>query len=520
MEELKQLLATRKFRRSELAEKLIRFEGKPFSLSNGYDFYKDIYDVDPPTLLLVNARQTGKTLSVANFITINSVAIPFHKSLYISPTQNQTSRFSLTKLAKVYNGSPLLKYFFQGDSVNNVFLKVLRNMSEVTLSYAGDDADRVRGVTCDAVSYDEAQDIDLATVMPIADSCMDASPKPRKTVTGTPKSVENPMEEMWQRSTQTHLLIRCEACKIWNKPSLKNIGLKGFICAKCGRTLNVRNCAWKDFNPGSRIKGYHIPQIVVPAHTENPEKWDILLDKFNTYPQAKFKNEIMAESDSAGTRMITKDDIAKCCHDYTVNEYPRDTFRNEFRTIVGGVDWGGNGKDGTSRTVLWIWGITPNMRYKTLYFKIYPSVDPIACVDDIAVVCDRFGVQMLIGDSGEGQTSLGLLTIKLGKHRVGRAKYGMHAKVVDLDKDTGCYKLNKTDVIDNFLLMIKNESVIFPNEFQMATPIEDILAEFSETTSVGKKVWKRSLSKPDDCLHAMIFGNLAGRLLTRDLNFI
>jgi hypothetical protein len=507
--------------RSHLAESILRFEGAKFSLSDGYDIYKAIYNIPTTTLLLKNARQTGKTLSISNFIAIDSVSIPYIKSLYISPSQGQTTRFSHTKLMKVINESPIVKHFFTGEGVNNVFLKVARNLSEVTLSYAADSPDRIRGITSDRNYYDEVQDMDYANISSVADSCMDASQDPRKIISGTPKSMENPLEELWQRSSMTEALIRCEMCKVWNRPGVRNIGAKGFICAKCGRTLDVRNFVWRDFAEKKyRIKGFHIPQIIVPNHTENPVKWEILIEKFETYPTSKFKNEIMAESDSTGTRLITKDEILACCHKYAVADYPSPALKQDVNIIVAGVDWSGGGQtDETSRTTLWIWGVTPLLKFKTLFFKIYPIADPVNAVDDIATMCDRFGVRMVFGDAGEGYLANGLLATKMGRHRVGACRYGSFAKPFMCHPDTGVYMLDKTIMLDNYLMGIKSEVTIFPNSNQMETPIEDILSVFSETTNTGKKIWKRSLSKPDDCLHAQVFGWLAGKMLSRDLSF-
>lgn len=513
-------LGNRRHYKSDLAEKMLFLEGNRFSLSNGYDLYRKVYDVNPYTLLLKNARQTGKTQTIANFISLKTIVKPFTKSFYLSPSQAQTTRFSHTKLMKVVNGSPAIKGFFSGKSVNNVFLKVADNGSEVTLGYASDDPDRIRGITSDDNYYDEIQDMDLVEVMTVADSCMDASLDPHKILSGTPKTVENPLEDMWVRSSQTEPLIYCSKCELYNKPTIKNIGLKGFICAKCGKILNVRNFKWRDTNNNPwRIKGFHIPQIVIPAHTENPKKWDILLEKFETWPRSKFNNEIMAESDSKGTRLLSMRDLEECCGQYRMAAYPSAAIKEGVDTIVAGVDWSGGGKDGISRTVVYVWGVRTDFVFKTLYYKIYDSEDPVASVEDVAAVCDRFGVRLVIGDQGEGSLANGMLAAKLGKHRVGKFRYGMFSKPVETDSVTGVFKLDKTTIIDNYFKFIKDKGVIFPDIVDSKPAFDDVMAEFSEVTHVGKKIWKHSMNRPDDCLHAMIGGWIAGKLLKRDLTF-
>jgi hypothetical protein len=53
----------------------------------------------------------------------------------------------------------------------------------------------------------------------------------------------------------------------------------------------------------------------------------------------------------------------------------------------------------------------------------------------------------------------------------------------------------------------------------MATAIADILNEYEDVTQMGKKVWRHSPQKPDDCLHAGLFGWLAAKIILQDLKF-
>jgi hypothetical protein len=505
--------------RSTLAETFLYLEGNHFSLSNGYDLYKAVYDVDARTLMLKNARQTGKTQSIANFIAIDSFSTPYIKSLYVSPSDTQTARFSHTKLSKVIQGSPVLRTLFTGTGVNNVYLKVARNGAEATLSYASDDPDRIRGVTSDRNYYDEIQDMDLMEVMTTVDSTLDSSPDPRKILSGTPKSIENPLEDMWMRSSQTEPLIRCHSCKIWNFPSKGNIGKKGFICKKCGRTLNVRDFIWKDFKDGAKIKGFHIPQIVLPIHTENPVKWSLLLDRMETWPEAKFNNEILAESDSKGTRYLAEEDLNACCRDYALSAYPDPKAHKDVSFVVAGVDHGGGGQDGISRTCLTILGVLPEMRYKVLYHKVYPIADPMAALEDIVNICNTFSVRLILGDNGEGALANGVLINKLGKHRAGRFRYGSFAKIIEINPTTGVHQLSKTDIIDNLFKDIKDGAFVFPREIDSKVLFDDIMNEFSEITHTGKKIYTHSANRPDDGLHSLVGAWIAARLLTRNLTF-
>jgi len=507
------------YRKSHLAERLLKLDGEQFSLHNGYDLYQAIYDGDYSMFLLKNARQTGKTITISHFIGLDSLITPSHKSLYISPSEGQTTRFSHTKLGKTIQGSPILRKLFTGSGTNNVFLKVAKNGSEITLSYCNADPDRIRGVTASTIFYDECQDMSLLETMTVAGACSDAAQDPRWVMSGTPKTLENGLEDYWQRSSQTEALIRCDGCKKWNKPSIRNIGKHGFICANCGKLLNVREFQWIDFNPTSRIKGFHIPQIIIPNHTENPKKWDILLDRFESWPSNKFNNEIMALSDSVGTRLIERSDLEKLCGQYDISRIPDKKLLKDVEFVVAGIDWSGGGKTGISRTVVSIFGVIPNMKVKLLYYKVYQVEDPTTSLDDIADVLSAYNVRLVMGDHGEGALANGMLMHKLGRHRVGQFQYGSFNKPVRVDPISGIYQLDKTTVIDNYFKFIKDEAVIFPNAVDSKVAFDDIMNEFSEVTTMGKKIWLHSPSVSDDSLHSQIGGWIAYKVLKKDLSF-
>ena len=133
--------------RSAIAEAMLYIDGKPVSFKD-FPFQRAIYDITERVTLMKFGRQLGKSTTEANFILSDSIATPFFKTLYISPTRDQTSKFSSTRLNKTIQYSPLIRSKFKGDT-NNVFLKMLTNGSEISLSYADDDPDRIRGITSD-----------------------------------------------------------------------------------------------------------------------------------------------------------------------------------------------------------------------------------------------------------------------------------------------------------------------------------------------------------------------------------
>ena len=530
-------------------EKLLYLDGAPFSLAD-YPIYTDIYNNIADATLLKTARQVAKSTTLSNFLIAEACGVPHWRSLFVAPSQEQTTKFSQTRLGKTIFYSPEIRNrWVSKDLSSRVFLKLFQNGSEIAFTFACDDPDRARGNSADRVAYDEVQDILYDEVIPVVNECMANSDFAYETYCGTPKSMENTIEQLWQWSTQTEWVMRCEHCSTHQFfDTDKCVGKKGPICLKCSKYIDVRKGEWIDMSTyandheGKRIKGYHIPQFILPKNVpvsmpldfKNQElalkRWKRILAKHAVYPPAKFKNEVIGVSDAIGTRLISKEELEALCKNYEVHEQPvQNSMLSNLRGIVAGVDWSGGGMQGNSRTVLWIWGILSggqqhNFKLKTLYFRIYPETNPISggVVDHIVQQCERYQVQLILGDAGEGALANANLRERLGAHRALQVQYqggllgsGAAKKPFYWNK-VDRWLADRTTMIDNYMLFMKRKGVIFPNIKQMQVPVKDILNEYEEVTKMGRKVWRHAPTQPDDCLHAQIFGWLAAKHVTDD----
>ncbi len=511
--------------RSLLVKDLLRVDGKPIDFDN-YMYQEEIYDCSHSSILLKTGRQVGKSTQGACFIVGETIALPFFKTLFVAPTKEQTSRFSVTKLGKIIQYSPAIKKYFVGGT-DNVLLKLLKNGGEIILNYARDDADRVRGPSADRIFLDEIQDMLLDAIFPVIRETMANSDYQYLLQAGTPKSLENSIEWLWSRSTQTEWVVKCEACSSHNIfVSEKNIGKKGPICLKCGGYLRPRDGFWYDMNPSTeanpiRTKGYHVSQLILPKNSDSQQRWDSILDKYENYAPHEFKNEVLGVSDALGTRLISKQELEALCEDYTVEPTPNPANRKGCSIVCAGVDWSGGGTQITSRTAIWVFGWhSKSKKLKTLYFKIFPGRSQVEDLDEVISICKKYDVQHIFGDAGEGALANSFLRERLGAHRALQVMYsGSLGKFIKWSEDR--YVVNRTAAIDSFMITLKQKGVIFPNLKQMGKPIEDILAEYEEVTQggQGKKVWRHSPSVPDDCLHAMIFAQLAVRFALGEVIF-
>jgi hypothetical protein len=392
----------------------------------------------------------------------------------------------------------------------------------MALSYAWDDPDRVRGITADCEFVDEVQDVLYESVIPVIKECMANSDFKHMVYAGTPKTVENTIEYLWQLSTKSEWVMKCEGCGSWQFiGSAKSIGKHGIVCLKCGHALNPRIGQWYDFMPNAKIRGFHVSQPMLPRNVEMPARWEAILEKLEGYSESMFKNEVLGISDAIGARFISLDEIVELCGDYFVDLPLSPVVSQDVRAIAAGVDWAGNGEGYKSRTVVWVWGVLPDFRLKTLYYRIFPNANAISDVEEVVRILEQCGAQYVVGDAGEGAVANTVLRDKLGSHRVGQAQYGGGAgfsKLIRWNRQGTKYLVNRTAAIDTYMLQLKKKAVIFPNVRQMAIPIQDILSEYESTSTpmgggVGKKVWLHSPNMPDDCLHAQIFGWFAVKVL-------
>jgi hypothetical protein len=381
--------------------------------------------------------------------------------------------------------------------------------------------------------FDEVQDMLYDPIIIVGNEMMSKSQYKYETYTGTPKSMENTIQFLWEQSTQTEWVMKCDGCgKYTYIDGEKFIGKGGPICIKCGHLLNPFEGQWVDMSPGKDFKGFHISQPNLPENvpyamrnSSNKMKelaqmnWTILLNKYETFPISKFRNEILGVSDAIGARLISKEELESLCCSYHIQQVPAHAHLKGLTMIVGGVDWSGGGTTGVSRTVLWIWGLVKEtQKLRCLFYKVFPGTHPVETCQEIGEICKQYHVTLVVADAGEGHHANGELRKIIGAHRLMPLQYGSQAKALvynGVDRYTG----NRTTLIDNYLMMLKQKRVEFACLEDMRAAITDILSEYEEVTTTGNKVWRHSPQRPDDCLHAGLYAWLAWKITTSDLLF-
>ncbi len=381
---------------------LLSIRGKPYHLHDHFPFAPFFRTRMPRTTLLKTGRQVSKSTSLAAQGVLFANCIPYFSTLYITPLFEMVRRFSQNYVAPFIESSPVGRLFSGETTVNNVLQRSFKNKSQMLFSFAYTDAERIRGVSADKNCIDEIQYMDIS-FLPIIHETLSASRDwGIVQYAGTPKTLDNTIEKLWNDSSMAEWIIRCPhpGCGHWNIPALeydliKMIGpphsgisevVPGIICAKCAKSINPRPAAqggtgrWVHRHADRRwsFVGYHVPQIIMPMHYADPEKWQKLVDKLHgkgNVPINVFYNEICGESWDSGSRLVTVTDIKQAaCLPWAclVDEAKINIDHYIYRFVS--VDWGGGGVSRgkssmslQSYTAVAVCGLTPDGRVDVIY---------------------------------------------------------------------------------------------------------------------------------------------------------
>ena len=508
----------------------MNLEGFPYSLKD-YPFAREIYDAEWPRKLLMCGRQVSKTITICGHHITDSAAVKHFRNLYIAPLRDQASYYSKTKLGKIIGHSPNFKDNYVDTNLpGGVWNREFVGGAEIIIRYAQTDPDRARGISSDRNCFDEIQDIIYDLVVPVVNETLTASKYQYEIYCGTPKSVENPIEALWSQSSQREWLMPCSGCKAHNYvDSIKSVGKKGVICVRCGKYLNPRDGFWYPMNPWDgdpddpqarfQLQGYHVSQFILPTNVEDPIRWARLLRKLDDplISEAAVANEIFGVSYARGSRFLIREDLERCCRDYVTTRSPRpEVFSDVIRDadgvleIYAGIDWSGGGSSGISRTALWIWGVMPDNRLKTLHFEIFPMREAAEDIETIAELCRAFNVKLIGADAGVGALANSILRQRLGRHKVLQFQYGSYRQHFMRGADR--VMVDRTAAIDTYMAFIKQERVFFPNIQMCHQVFSDTLSLHTEVTKNGTRVWTKRPDRSDDSFHAMLFGWIASEI--------
>jgi hypothetical protein len=371
---------------------LLNLKGDPYTLDRYFPFEPFFRTRTPRKTLLKTGRQVSKSTSLASQGIVHSNCSPYYSTLYIAPLYETIRRFSQNYIRPFIETSPVRSLFVSAKTINSVLQRTFLNHSQMLFSFAFLDAERTRGVSADENSYDEIQNLDKDFIPIIRETMSGSRYGGRESFAGTPLSLENTIESLWLDSSQAEWLIRCTHCTTSGYPTMnipalayhldkmigpwrEDISTKkpAVICHKCGGILYPQTGRWVHAFPDRRwtFAGYHVPQIIMPMHYGDPEKWSALLakrmGKGNT-PVNVFYNEVCGESYDTGSRVLTLTELRAAANlpwSNTVDQAKTQIHNYIHRVLT--CDWGGGGEDGVSYTKMAVLGMLPDGKIHCLW---------------------------------------------------------------------------------------------------------------------------------------------------------
>lgn len=354
-----------------LLPSLLTLDRKPMSLEDFFVFVPIFSTGLPPDVTLRAGRQLGKTHQTSGRLILQLAAIPGFKILVVTPLQEQSDRLSATVFKPMVDDSPIRAILGVEGTMGSVRRRRFANGSLVYFSYAWLDTDRVRQINANWLYVDEAQDMDPAHV-PVIKECLSSKLEPMVFVSGTSKTKGTFLEDRWEHSSQGVWHVECDACGFDNVCALEPDGhilsmigpvrddiseeRPGTLCHRCRTPVVPRRGRWRHRYP-ERVRdhvGYFVPQPVMPIHYSTPSKWAQLVGKMNGgdgYTTARFYNEILGEAYDDASKLISETDLRKACTGVGPNDEAKAMHRaSAYPLVVLGVDWGGDGSEGVSRT--------------------------------------------------------------------------------------------------------------------------------------------------------------------------
>lgn len=407
---------------------LFRYNGKPVTLERHFALETAFFHNRPRRMILKCARQVGKSFQQALLVILRAMLIPNWNLLYVTPLFEQVRRFSTLYIRGLIDESPIKRLLKRKGASSQVLQRTFGNNSTLFFNYAQRDANRTRGINSNENFYDEVQMM-TRDVIEILQQTMGGSLNGEyESFAGTPLSFGNVIEDLYRESTQSEWMIKCRACGYENRAGVEfdlikmigpvhddiGPGKPGLVCARCNNTskgtrgykpLYTEDGRWFHRAPEQRdmFLGLHISQPIMPWHACSRDRWLKLNNRLAHGSEAEVFNEILGESADTSFKPITVNDLKRAAvlgfdgHD--IHEAKRRSL--SYQRLAMGIDWGGGGTDGLSRTKMAIIGIGRDGKTDVLYgVDLNFSHKAFEEVKILLMIARMFGVEVIAADAG------------------------------------------------------------------------------------------------------------------------
>ncbi len=537
---IKKLDANPSMSMSELLPILFRLKGKPLSLDWSHFVFEPMFKFRNVARrrLWKTSRQVAKSTNAAADQILLARLVNYINIMTVLPLQEQVRKFSVNYVRPLMMDSILNKSLAKKHNSNDsVLQRDLSNGSKLFYGYISGSADRLRGIASDCLFLDECQDADT-TDLPIIEANLSASPYQLITLTGTPKTFDNTIEQFWEESSQAIWQIPCmgTGCKHINNCTvtgdlLNMLDEKTLVCAKCKQPVNSRLGYFLHRYPERQLTfaGYHVSQPIMPMHYESPNKWAVIIDAFKNKPSYVFYNEWLGESFDSGQKLMTPEILQAAGRIEGADS--KHFQRDGYIVSVVGVDWGGRSRekvtdseDFVSHTAVALGGMrTDGIVEITHVYRIPYAVDSDQEPRMVADTCVQAKVDWCAMDYG-GQGNVLESNVKAcgwPERRIVPFTYSVMAPTKPIvfynppakGGVRSSYTLDKPRSLLLLCELIKRGLVLLPKYSEYKSCLDDFLSIYEESVDSARgspvRLVKRLSRRHDDVAHAINFAVMA-----------
>ncbi len=462
-------------------------------------------------LVIRASRQVEKSTFLVNSILYLAIQHPGIHTLVVFPRREQALVFSKSRLLATIEDSPLIARHLFDQSLRKPPVMNLRfkNKSEVYIRAAYLSGDPVRGIDADVLLVDEFQDI-AHGFLPVLEETMSHSQHRKLILTGTPKTIDNHLEDVFRQSTANEFKILCATCRRDVLLDERCLGETGPMCPDCVKPIDVRQGRWMPRNPTSSWgDGFWINHLMVPWIN-----YAELLEKNRTYDPALFKNECLGMPTTLGELVVTRAELEACCAQTPMAATLKDVPPGFRDRLVAGIDWGGGA---VSTTAVVIGFMDDDYRFVVMRFERFSAhEDPERILRDISQRCKQFGIRFVAADgNGNGNVYNRLLLDRLnGQCRMYAIFYSTSGQEPRQDGAVWLWTVGRSATIGTVFARVKKRTLVFPSIKDCGSYLDEIGCEVAEYDNSARSVkFSHPESQPDDALHALNYAMLFGSRL-------
>jgi hypothetical protein len=527
----------------------LTIDGSEFKIiGNGWKFMVDIYryigvqatQKGGKPVVIKKGRQVGATMMAAAidlfFTNSGLFTKPPIRVLHAFPSLGQVKKFSQDKLEGFIrtskNGFISKNKLTTGNAVDNLTMKQF-NTGTLWVDSIGEDGDRIRGMTVDAIFFDEVQDMFASAIGNATKTLTAAKYGPVgqgvQVYFGTPKEKNSYFSSLWDMSDQRYYHLGCKNCNktfpfyLPDDKGWMDIWVSGHTirCPLCSceqhKIEAIERGVWVPSRKPEDCKlvGFHINQLYIPYFTKE-NILNLMPENNPLQTERIFKNEVVGEFFSGAGLPITRAEIYEKCRD-SERSFARSISPKE-RSVYLGVDWGGkdDGDDsniGQSYSCVVIMSAMPDGTLLVEHAHKLRKQDFDYKKETIHEMYKRFGVKQGLSDWFFGQDVVHDLQRHYGPRFLGAQGSGNLLKPLKFREDELIVSYNKDLMIEEIFDLFRKGKIRFPwKSFEYIEWLIDHCTSMeSAIRTVGGQPVKTYIKgpSPNDGLMALMYAYMA-----------